>query len=71
MERTYNKTFNNGPVTSFNACVGENGIFDGKYFFGYDLSVKVLCDSLLKDSTEIDQLIFQYYLMKDMQSNYI
>lgn len=58
MERTYNKTFNNGPVTSFNACVGENGIFDGKYFFGYDLSVKVLCESLLKDSTEIDQLIF-------------
>lgn len=57
MERVYNKTFRNG-ITRYNACVGENGIFDGKYFLGYDLSVKVLCKTLIKDSTEIDQLIF-------------
>lgn len=58
MERKYNKTFNNGPITRFNACVGNNGIFGGKYFLGYDLSVKTLCEVLFKDSTEIDQLIF-------------
>jgi hypothetical protein len=57
MEKVYNKTFRNG-ITRYNACVGENGIFDGKYFLGYDLSVKVLCKTLIKDTTEIDQLIF-------------
>ena len=61
METIYNKTFTNGSsngLTMFNACVGNNGIFDGKYFLGYDLSVKVLCKTLIKDTTEIDQLIF-------------
>lgn len=57
MERVYNKTFRSGELR-YNACVGENGIFDGKYFLGYDLSVKVLCKTLIKDTTEIDQLIF-------------
>lgn len=57
MERNYNKTFTKG-ITKYNACVGENGIFEGKYFLGYDLSVKVLCESLIKNTREIDQLIF-------------
>lgn len=61
METIYNKTFTNGSsrgLTRFNACVGNNGKFDGKYFQGYDLSVKVLCESLMNDTMEIDQLIF-------------
>lgn len=61
MEKVYNKTFTNGSnsgLSRFNACVGNNGKFDGKYFLGYDLSVKVLCKTLIKDTTEIDQLIF-------------
>lgn len=45
-------------ITRFNACVGNNGLFEGKYFHGYDLSVKVLIESLLKSTAEIDHLIF-------------
>lgn len=61
METIYNNTFTNGSncgLTRYNACVGNNGKFDGKYFHGYDLSVKILCKSLFNDTTEIDQLIF-------------
>jgi len=57
MKRNYNKTFTKG-ITKYNACVGENGIFEGKYFLGYDLSVKVLCEYIIKNTREIDQLIF-------------
>lgn len=61
METIYNNTFTNGSncgLTRYNACVGNNGKFDGKYFHGYDLSVKILCKSLFNDTNEIDQLIF-------------
>ena len=54
-----NKTFGYGIPESFNACVGQNGyinIYD--YQFGYQTAVKLLIDSIKKDSGLVDPLIY-------------
>lgn len=53
-----NQTFKSGPNTSFNSCVGENGLLSSSYLDGYKESVKVIYEKIIEDTHNLDTLIY-------------